>query len=399
MEAGCRVTVISFKGKHGKAVQLPTVGNFEGVDYIYTSGNIYKPGGFLKRNWQKLKGKWRELRLIQKLKKEGSLEACLITTMDIDSLLLYWLWLKLINVHFVLDLVELNSAIVSRSGFWEKVNDKLFDRFAVKLADGVAAISEYLKDHTLRISPKKPVQKIPIICDFESINQHNPPPIHKEINHFFREPESPNGTSREIRFLYCGSPSYLQLIQFVIDSFEELVINGKSIFLHIVMGGSSTDIEKADQIIANSEYQQNIRVFPNIPREEVIAQYLEATALLIPLRPTLQDKARFPHKIGEYLASSKPVITTAFGEINHYDFLDEATALIADDYDAVLFAEKMQFVLDNPEQARAIGARGRAMGLKYFNYKDLGEKMKALLLSEKEVARSTEQRSEEIVQT
>lgn len=362
VEAGCQVTVISFKGKHGKSTDFPPSGNFEGIDYIYTSGNIYKPQGFLNRNWQKLLGKWRELKLIRSLKKEGKLDACLITTMDIDSLVLYWLWLKIVGIPFVLDLVELNSSIDSRSGTWEKINDRLFDRFAVKMADGVAPISDYLKKHSQKLAPGTRIQKIPIICDFDAIM---PSPA----------------IESETRFLYCGSPSYLQLIKFVLEAFEKLEVTGKPIFLHIIMGGSPSDIEKANEIIAQSKNYDNIRAFPNILREGVITQYDEASALLIPLRPTLQDEARFPHKIGEYLASAKPVITTAFGEINHYDFIDQETALVAKGYDSHLFAEKMKYVLEHPEKAREIGKQGRELGLKNFDYKDLGRKMKDILLN------------------
>ena len=65
--------------------------------------------------------------------------------------------------------------------------------------------------------------------------------------------------------------------------------------------------------------------------------YKNATAHLIPLSNSIQDTARFPNKISEYLASAKPIITTDVGEIKHYfkdmDNFDEILdSLIEDIY-------------------------------------------------------------------
>ena len=102
--------------------------------------------------------------------------------------------------------------------------------------------------------------------------------------------------------------------------------------------------------------------------------YKNAAALFIPLRPTIQDKARFPHKIGEYLASGNPVISTNYGEVKHY-FIDRETMLIADVYNIDLFSDKMQFIIDNPGEAQKIGNNGKSLALSSFDYKVYGEKI------------------------
>ena len=84
--------------------------------------------------------------------------------------------------------------------------------------------------------------------------------------------------------------------------------------------------------------------------------YKNAKALLIPLRPITQDEARFPHKIGEYLASGNPAISTNYGEIKHY-FKDQETMLIADSYQINDFAGKMQYILDFPGGSKKKSAK------------------------------------------
>ncbi len=95
-------------------------------------------------------------------------------------------------------------------------------------------------------------------------------------------------------------------------------------------------------------------------------KYCEAKALLIPLRPTLQDTARFPHKIGEYLASGNPIITTNYGEVKHH-FRQGETAFIAEEYKVAAYAEQMQLILNQPEMAKAVGKKGKEYGLAQFD--------------------------------
>ncbi|MBI5915636.1 MAG: glycosyltransferase [Bacteroidetes bacterium] len=359
---GCKVTVLSYKGAHGADKQFPPVGEFEGIRYRYMSGSIHAPKGFFKRNAAKFRGKWRELAHLRHLKKIGDLDACITTTMDMDKLLVYRLWLLWLKVPLVLDYVELNSAVESRTSLRMSINDYFFDRFAPRLADGVSAISEYLLDRTKRQAPGKPALKLPILCDFEKFNAV--PEAHGET-----------------RLLYCGAASYLPLIHFVLEAFDGLDVQNRRVFLDFILGGTAAELEQVRAIIAKTRNHARVRLQSNLPHSTIPRQYANASALLIPMRPTVQDAARFPHKLGEYLASGTPVITTNFGEINHYDFIDGETALVAEGYDPASFAEKMRFVVAFPERAKAIGENGREMGLRHFDYKNVGGRMRDFTLS------------------
>jgi hypothetical protein len=90
--------------------------------------------------------------------------------------------------------------------------------------------------------------------------------------------------------------------------------------------------------------------------------------LMIPLRDTLQDNARFPHKIGEYSASKRPILTTNFGEPKVY-FKDGETALLADDYSLSSYIKKLSEVLPVKENLDKIGIGGYNVGLDNFDYK------------------------------
>lgn len=362
---GCKVTVVSFKGSHGPDHDFPPQGMFEGIQYRYTSGTIHRPRGGLERNWLKIVGRVKELIYIRKMKQEGSLAGCLVSTMFMDVFMIYWIWFKILGIPLIINYDELNSEIPTRSGRLNRFNDYLFDRFVPRLADGICPISKYLIDHIKQYSPNKPILKLPVLCEFEKFNVTKDQVIEND---------------GETTFMYCGAALYIELIRFVLRSFDYLDIQGKPVYLDFILGGSVSELNRVKEEISLMRNCRQIRLHSNVPHQSIPGYYAGSSALLIPLRPTIQDAARFPHKIGEYLASNRPVITTRYGEILHYDFIDEQSALIADDYEPETYSHKMKFVLDHPERARDIGSKGREMGIRNFNYVDIGGRVRDFII-------------------
>lgn len=99
--------------------------------------------------------------------------------------------------------------------------------------------------------------------------------------------------------------------------------------------------------------------------------------MLIPIRHTIKDIARYPHKISEYVASGRAIISTNEGEVK-LQFKDGETALLAEKYDVEMFAEKLQQAVDNPELVEKISENAYRMGMEVYNYKAYFEKLKAL---------------------
>ena len=113
---------------------------------------------------------------------------------------------------------------------------------------------------------------------------------------------------------------------------------------------------------------KTIKILSDLSYEDLIGYYKNAKALLIPLQDNLQDKARFPFKIGEYTAAGRPIITSDSGAIVEY-FEDGKNALLAKTGDINDFSAKLNFILENPDKAEQIGLNGHALGQQRFNYK------------------------------
>lgn len=347
---GNKVTVICRNGLHNKQErsQLKAEGFYENIEYKYVSGSCFRNEKFLKRRFFEVKGKINEILFLRKRAKENKLDYAILSTRSFPSIVLYFLLAKVLKFKIILNYVEYYSATEKKkSQIRKRVNDMLFDGYAPSLSDAVFPISEFLINHFKKRTPNKAFLKIPGLTDFD--RYHN---IEKEEG--------------EKYFLFCGSAGYKEIILFIIDSFE--LIDDSYYYLYLVINGDQNEMQEVQRYVNRQKKKEKIKIYTKLTDNKLFTHYKNATALLIPLRPTFQDIARFPHKTGEYMSSGNPVISTNYGEIKYY-FTDNVNMLLAESYDIKLFADKMKFVVNNPSKAQEIGIEGRSLARKLFDYR------------------------------
>jgi glycosyltransferase involved in cell wall biosynthesis len=349
---GTSVTVIGSHSSlnNSRHPGVKKIGHFQGIKYIYSSGSPYRNSNFFKRNIIKPFEKLLEAILIYKLNRRNKIDAAIISAQLFRHFLYYKIISRLLGFKILLNYVEYRSEIVDKKDIRNRLNAYLFDHTAVKLSDGILVISEFLIKIIKNLDPHKSYLKIPMMVD---INRYNG--IGKSFSEKF--------------FVFCGVTTYNEIIFFTIKSFE--LIENSDTFLYLVVNGKANELAEVEKRIAGSNKSKLIKLFSNISDKELSVLYKNAAGLLIPLRPTIQDEARFPHKFGEYLVSGNPVITTNYGEVKYY-FKDMVNALIADVYEEKSFAEKMFYVITNPSESAVIGENGRKIALEYADYKKYG---------------------------
>lgn len=360
---GNDVTVICSNGIYNKAdyPELKVHGIYENIEYVYASESTFRNEHFLKRRLFEIKGVINEFLFLRNRRKKNELDYAILSTCDFYSVLFYYLLSKLVGFKTILIYVEYPSAIKKK---WfqigRRLNSILFDKYAPSLANAVFPISEFLINHLKKVSPNKKYLKIPGLTDFERYNNIET-------------------LQNEKYFLFCGDAGYKEIIQFIIDSFG--LLNNTSCFLYLVINGVENNIIEIKKYVSNHLKKDKIKLFSRLSEKQLFTYYKNAIALLIPLRPTFQDIARFPHKTGEYLASGNPVISTNYGEVKYY-FKDMENMLLADSYDIHLFAEKMQFVINNTMDAQKIGMSGKNVASHIFDYRNRAAVINDFLNSE-----------------
>ncbi len=102
------------------------------------------------------------------------------------------------------------------------------------------------------------------------------------------------------------------------------------------------------------------------PADEIPQLLVNAKALFLTRPDTLQNRAGFSTKLGEYLASGNPVVAAGVGDIPLY-LKDRENAFVytPGHYDAV--EEAMEYILTHPDEAKEIGQKGKTAAHTYFN--------------------------------
>lgn len=231
---------------------------------------------------------------------------------------MYRLIAKLIGAKIVYEYVEYRSE-KSGTGLYHKLNNYLCDFQGAKLWDACIAISNYLKDAALKVNPKLPVLKVTPIGDFDLFETND---VKVDI--------------KEDYVMFCGHAGYFDVVKFIIDSFNTSKIR-KSKKLLLVLGGNS------DQVKRVRKYDNNCVIKCRLPYDELIAFYKHAFALMIPLRDTIEDTARFPNKICEYTAAHGLIVTTSNGEMQYY-FKNGENAVVAEKCSVSAIAQSLDEV-------------------------------------------------------
>jgi glycosyltransferase involved in cell wall biosynthesis len=95
-----------------------------------------------------------------------------------------------------------------------------------------------------------------------------------------------------------------------------------------------------------------------LSREEVANALAEARAGLLLLKPVPHEMVTLPIKLFEYMAAGLPIISSDFPLWR--EIIDDAgCGILVDPEDSGAIAEAMQWILDHPDEAQAMGERGR----------------------------------------
>lgn len=266
--------------------------------------------------------------------------------------LLYKLFCRMTGARLVSQYCEYNSCMAKKKLYY-KLNKKFIDSFVPKLWDGAICISHFLMEECHQTSPKTKTMLVYPICNFSSYKETTPD---KRFNGDY--------------MLLCSSVSYQSVVRFAIKSYLQSKAS-EVMRLVVVLSGDPQRVDKLKK-----EYP-DVVFFNDIDYALLINYYRNAKALLIPLRDNVRDKARFPHKICEYVAAKGLVVTTNLGEMP-YVFKDGENALVANGYDINTFSAKLDILATNHD-FMSIRNNCYQMGLEQFDIHAYLTPMKAFL--------------------
>ncbi len=355
VDAGASVTVLIKTGNYRPGEEAPAnpIGEADGINYIYCSGKILRGTNPLSRTLNKLYGALKEFKHVQAINRRQRIRGAVISTLSIVECLRCWIVSRLFGFSIVMNYVELKSALAGTGAFGEVWGENS-DGLATKLMDGILPISRILHQKVAGKNPQKPVLRMPVLVDMARFEAPVPKPERDYI-------------------LYCGALNYLEVVIFILDAYKA-ILDDTIPPLYLVIHGTPTQLARLRLEIDKREFGTSVQVFRDLSDDALARMYQQARCLLIPMRPTRQDQARFPHKIGEYLASGVPLITTPVGEVNAF-LRHEENAFIAAAYDVAAYGRMIRHALAAGDKAKAVGLAGRETARQHFDYRLYGPKL------------------------
>jgi glycosyltransferase involved in cell wall biosynthesis len=349
--AGVKVLCLRVSERPDEVINADAAGCVDGVRYWYTPGTTIRSNSFVTRRLMDVRGYLRALQAMRRLRLASRLDCVLLADGGWEkwnvSTHLLLKWLSFLEIPVVREINELPG----RHGW---LSDSLSDRLShVRGVDGIVAISGWLADwaeeESRRLHTDVRVITVPIVVDTE-------------------EQSATVVTAEPPVFVYSVSAGYVRDLAFVLRAMQRVWERHPQAKLLVtgmdprqvagVAKDERLDAEFGDGRIVACGY---------LDRPLLLSAYRAASALLIPLSDDLKSRARFPSKVGEYLASGRPVITCNVGEIDRF-LHDRETAYVSSPGNVMAFARSMLAVLDDPSGAAAVGEAGRQLAGETFAY-------------------------------
>jgi glycosyltransferase involved in cell wall biosynthesis len=365
--AGADVRVVSLvlpsRGRNPD--DCSAVGIFDGLAYEYACGTRRRPASFWRRRLLWVRRAARTGSLVRATAAQSPGRCVVLIYSEVSSWILGLAILsRIVGASSVLDLCEFPLVWRPRT-VRTSVHRALRMILACRLCDGIVPISTFLDDYVRQTpGPTPPTFRVPVMVD----------PALVALGARRAEGDAQRCA------LYCGSLSHVHEVERTIRVFAEATANLPAVRLTIVGGGPGVLKEQADALARSLGLAGRVEFVDRLKREDLVARMLAAEVLILPRAAGTFSQAGLPNKLGEYLASGRPVVATANGDIPLY--LDDGVSVyLAEPGNDALFAARLRHALEHREEATAIGGRGREVARREFDYGVHGVRLLTFLSS------------------
>ena len=342
----------------------------------YFLSSKYRPQAFIKRNALKLCGIFRSFIFIFKENMKLKINVVFILVIKnvlnfffffflilfnrIFLKLFYNVLFKILNIKIVQERSEYPE--IYKRNILEKTGYYFYKYFFTRLLDGMLVMTNSLKLYYSDLLRKKSVIKvIPMSVDMDRFV------LKKKMY-------------KENLISYCGDlSSYKDGVDVLIKAFGLISFKYPEWKLNLIGGSSDNQLKVLNELCEELKLTDKV-IFSGKKTRDSIPEMLAKSKILALARPSsLQAQGVFPTKLGEYLATKKPVVITEVGNIENY-LKDKESAYISRPDSVEDFALKLEECICNNEKAQEIGQKGYEVASRNFDYKGQAELLNDFLL-------------------
>ncbi len=324
-------------------------GQHEGIEY-HTLGAKIRPGwsaifripgyfleglGFLKRWW-----------------KTHSTNVLFVYEHPSIDNLLFTIYARFLGYRVLYYLAEDIRVQAHAKDFFARIKHasaKLLTRHIGWLADAVLVISRRLKQQIESVVHERcPVELLPICVNFATMPQRFGP---------MDEP---------VRMFYGGTFGEKDNFDLLLEAFERLCDMGHNLRLILTGQGDEQRMKQVDERIRISSFRDRIEHRGYLSQAEYSQLVPQSDILCMTRSSSAFAQAGFPFKLGEYLASGRPVIASRVSDVADY-LTDRKDSILIQPDRVTEIIEAVEYLLRNPEQAESIGREGYQTARRFFD--------------------------------
>jgi glycosyltransferase involved in cell wall biosynthesis len=274
------------------------------------------------------------------------------------------IWARILGYRVIVDIVEdtylvgdsapLASRLKARSVAWSTSHMHWF-------ADGVVVISSYLKRKLEGIvGGRLPVQLIPISVDLT------------------RVVESTDGFHHPARMLYAGSFADKDGVENLITAFEQVAADWPDIEFLMTGRGSDERMASIRRRIRESAFAGRIRYLGYLGDDEYFQAISACDIPCVVRMPGEFADRGFPFKLGEYLATGRPVVASRVSDVEVY-LEDRLNAMLVEPGSVSEIVVAINYLLADEARALQLGRAGRTVAVENFSARNNGRRLLDLI--------------------
>lgn len=325
-------------------------GDLDGYHFLYASGRTVRPAGKPAYLASILIGLFKTLSFIISTYRKEDLKAIVMFHTKSIYPLKVWPIVKFLGIKLIHERNEY-PFLLHKKNIWNKIDLFIYEHIAVKLFDGFLLITDALVEYFTKIKRKNArTIKINMIVDPSRFGNHSEP-------------------AREKYLAYCGSLwGDKDGVPILLEAFGLIASQYLDIRLKLIGDiEPEQEYKKLKDLIHRLGLTDRVDFTGKLSKDEIPEVLEKAYALVLARPDNVQARGGFPTKLGEFLATGRPVVITAVGEIPVF-LKDGINAYIAEPGNPDCFANKLRDCLRNSEEANEIGVKGQMLTQHEFNY-------------------------------
>lgn len=167
---------------------------------------------------------------------------------------------------------------------------------------------------------------------------------------------------------YCGTVSKQKDgVDILIQAFQLFAVTHPRYKLMIIGPMQYEGLQdELKQLCSEQQIWERIIFTGKVAADEMPALLCKANILALARPDSLQAQNGFPTKLGEYLATGRPVVATRVGDIPVF-LEDKVSAFLVEPNNIQAFSDALSMAADDEVLSAKVGQKGRKVAMQYFN--------------------------------